>query len=301
MRLVYLKETTKIIVQGATQLKVDLTEEGKRWELTQGAITATVAPQPKEHALIITTPQAEAKVLGTEFSLAVTPDTTRLEVVRGTVQFARREDGKSVMVNCGTFALAAAGAELAAHSLLPSPWNSQDIGAVKVPGHARFDGKQCKVHSAGKNSCRIKDEFHFVYQTLDGDGEIRARVVDVELTSPWAKGGVVIRQDLKACSPHAFLGLTAGGRVEFEHRSQKENCVDWAASDSAPCWVRLSRRGAAIAAYKSYDGTTWMEMGSDTFPTLGQRTYVGLAATSCNKSKLTTAVFDNISVMSRAK
>src|SRR6185295_12476260 len=177
MRLVYLKETTKIIVQSGTQLKVEVTEEGKRWELTQGAITATLAPQPKEHALIITTPQAEAKVLGTEFSLVVTPDTTRLEVVRGTVQFARREDGKSVMVNCGTFALAGAGAELAARSLLPSPWNSQDIGAVKVPGHARFDGKQCKVHSAGKNSCRIKDEFHFVYQTLNGDGEIRGRVV----------------------------------------------------------------------------------------------------------------------------
>jgi ferric-dicitrate binding protein FerR (iron transport regulator)/regulation of enolase protein 1 (concanavalin A-like superfamily) len=297
MRLVYPKEATRITVQGGTQLKVEVTEEGKRWELTQGTLAATVAPQPKEHALVITTPQAEAKVLGTEFSLAVTPDATRLEVVRGTVQFARREDGKSVMVNCGTFALAGPGTELVARSLLPSPWNSQDIGAVKVPGHARFDGKQCKVRSAGKNSCRIKDEFHFVYQTLEGDGEIRARVVDVELTSPLAKAGVVIRRDLKTCAPHAFLALTAGGGMEFEHRARTENCIDWAGGESAPSWVRLDRRGDTITAYKSYDGAVWTEIGSDMFPTLGSRIYVGLAATSYDKSKLTTAVFDNISVV----
>src|SRR5262249_7710814 len=157
---------------------------------------------------------------------------------------------------------------------------SQDIGAVRIPGHARFDGKQCKVRSAGKNTCRIKDQFHFVYQPLDGDGEIRARVVDVELTAPGAKAGVVIRQNLKTSAPHAFLARTAGGGLEYEHRTRTENCIDCVGSESASCWVRLDRRGDTITAYKSSDGQAWTETISDTFPTLGEHIYVGLGVAS---------------------
>src|SRR5439155_21772911 len=148
----------------------------------------------------------------------------------------------------------------------------------------------------GKPDAKSKDQFHFLYQTLEGDGEIRARLVDVELTHSLAKAGVLIRDNLKPNSPHAFLYLRAGSGVEFEHRSQSENKTDWAGGEAAPYWLRLTRHGEWVYAYKSADGLVWNEIGSDRVK-MHRKIYVGLAVSSWNNSKLTTSIFDNVNVV----
>ena len=295
----YLNEptpTTQIKLSPGTQLKIDQDATGKRLELLVGSINAKVAPQPQGHPMRISTPQSDAKILGTEFVLIVEASSTRLEVIEGSVQLCNREDGKAVAVNRDQFATVAKGVELAARSLLPAPWNSQDIGSVGMTGYARIEGHRCKLKGAGKPDAKSKDQFHFLYQTLEGDGEIRARLVDVELTHSLAKAGVLIRDNLKPNSPHAFLYLRAGSGVEFAHRNPAENKTDWAGGDAAPYWLRLTRRGEWVYAYKSADGLVWSEVGSDRIKMHG-KIYVGLAVNSWNNSKLTTSIFDNVNVI----
>ncbi len=296
----YLNEATQIKLQPGTQLKLehDLNgASGKRFELIEGAITAKVAPQPPGHPMLIGTAQSEAKVVGTEFLLSVDAGSTHLEVIEGAVQLCSRDDGKAVVVNRDHFATVARGVDLAARPLLPAPWNSQDVGAVGMTGHARIEGHRCKIKGAGKADTNSKDQFHFLYQALDGDGEIRARVVDVEHTHNLAMAGVLIRDSLKPTSPHAFLYLKAGSGLEFEHRAQSDARVDWAGAEAAPYWLRLVKTGEWIRAYKSADGVAWSQVGADQIKMHG-RIYFGLGVSSWNKSKLTTSVFDNVNVIS---
>jgi len=146
----YLNEQTRIKLLPGTQLKIDQDASGKRLDLVVGSVNAKVAPQPPGHPMLISTPQSEARVLGTEFVLIVEASSTRLEVVEGAVQLCNREDGKAVAVNRDQFATVAKGVELAARPLLPAPWNSQDIGTVGMTGYARIEGHRCKVKGAGK-------------------------------------------------------------------------------------------------------------------------------------------------------
>jgi len=291
----YVSEATQLKLQAGTQLKVDQDGAGKRLELLVGTLTAKVAPQPAGHPMLVSTPQAEAKVIGTEFLLSVDASSTHLEVIEGAVRISNRDEGKAVFVGRDHYATVTRGAELTARSLLPAPWNSQDIGAVGMTGYARIEGHRCKIKAAGKGDAKSIDQFHFLYQGLETDGEIRARVVDVEHTHNLAKAGVLIRDNLKPTCPQAFLYLKAGSGLEFEHRGQSDSTVDWAGNETAPFWLRLVKEGEWIRAYKSADGVNWIEVGSDQIKMKG-KIYFGLGVSSWNNSKLTTSIFDNVNV-----
>lgn len=294
--VVYPKETTRLELQPAAQLRVEQTNESKRLELLRGTLTAKIAPQPKGQPMIVTTPHAEARVMGTEFLLSVDAQSSRLEVLEGTVQFVNRDDGELVLVNGGFFATAAKGVEFAARSLVPEPWHSQDIGEVGLAGFARLDGGRCTAKGAGRNTCNTKDQFHFVYQTLDGDGEIVARVVNLELTRPGAKAGVVLRGSLRTEAPHAFLFLRAGGGAEFERRPAFESRSESVGSDAPPLWLRLTRKADVITAFKSIDGRQWVKAGAERIK-MGKRIYAGLGVTSWDNAALATSIFDNVTVL----
>src|SRR5262245_20804501 len=69
-----------------------LTESGARLILATGALRADVTPQPKNKPLIIVTPHAEAKVLGTILRVVADRDPkkgTLLEVEKGRVELRR--------------------------------------------------------------------------------------------------------------------------------------------------------------------------------------------------------------------
>src|SRR5207244_329187 len=84
-----------------------------------GAVTARVAHQPLTAPMILTTPHAEVKVLGTTLKLTVEGDekgSTRLEVSDGKVQI-RRGDGKALEITAGHFTVASSGGDFASKPL----------------------------------------------------------------------------------------------------------------------------------------------------------------------------------------
>jgi hypothetical protein len=83
-------------------------------------LAATVAHQRPFKSMVIATPQAEARVVGTRFSLSVTTNGTRLEVTEGKVRFTRASDGSAVKVTAGNYAVAAPNYKLLAQPLTGS-------------------------------------------------------------------------------------------------------------------------------------------------------------------------------------
>lgn len=68
---------------------------GKRVTIDLGSVHFDVTPQPSDAPMIVITPHAEVKVVGTVFTVVVTPATTVVTVERGEVRVTRTEDRRS--------------------------------------------------------------------------------------------------------------------------------------------------------------------------------------------------------------
>ena len=179
---------------------------------------------------------------------------------------------------------------------LPSPWIDMDIGKVGQVGSASYASGAFTVKGSGDDIWDNADAFHFVFQSMTGDGSIVARVASIDYTNPWAKAGVMIRESLDADARHAMAVVTVGNGVGFQRRITPGGTSYYTAGAAvdAPYWVKLTRSGSTFTAYRSADGSTWAPVGSATI-SMATSVYVGLALTSHNNSTLNASVLDNVS------
>ncbi len=181
---------------------------------------------------------------------------------------------------------------------LPSPWVNSDIGTPALAGSATWNGSAFTVRGGGNDIWDNADSFHFVYQPLNGNGEIRARVASLTTnTDGWAKTGVMIRQSLTAGSPHAMMIISPGNGTSFQRRISTNGTSFYTQGPvaTAPYWVRLVRAGNLISGYTSPNGTTWTFVQSVGI-TMPANVFVGLPVTSHNNAMLATAVLDQVVV-----
>jgi regulation of enolase protein 1 (concanavalin A-like superfamily) len=141
------------------------------------------------------------------------------------------------------------------------------------------------------------DQFRFVYQTLNGDGEIIARVDNLENTDGWAKAGIMIREDLAGDAPNVLVATTPGNGTTFQWRATRGGDSASTAGFAGPArkWVRLVRSGNTFTGYYSANGTAWTLLRT-TAVSMPSQVYIGLAVTSHNPSATATAAFSNVIV-----
>ncbi len=188
-------------------------------------------------------------------------------------------------------------ASLAAGQALPSPWLNRDVGGVTYAGNVSYSNGTFQVGASGHDIWDATDGFHYVYQTLPGDGEIVARVNAVQNTNAWAKAGVMLRQSLTHDSRNTAVLMTAASGIMAQNRATTGGTTTGAPGPwgvTAPYWVRLVRTGGNVAASVSSNGTTWLQIAEYLVPTGSM--YIGLAVTSHDNSLLNTSVFDNVKV-----
>lgn len=82
---------------------------------------------------------------------------------------------------------------------LPGPWSTRDVGDVKIPGSALFDGERFVLEASG-----TADTQRLVHLPLRGDGTVTARIV-WPLSSQYSKIGVTVRAGLDADAAHAAM------------------------------------------------------------------------------------------------
>ncbi|WP_068618212.1 PQQ-dependent sugar dehydrogenase [Paenibacillus tuaregi] len=181
---------------------------------------------------------------------------------------------------------------------IPSPWKQQNIGSPTVTGSASYDpaADQFTVSGAGKDIWGKSDQFNYVYQPWTGDGSIVALVSSQTNSHDFAKAGIMIRETLKADSKHVDLLLTPSNGFTFQYRTETGGTMQSEKiASTSPAWIKLERKGNVIKGYVSNNGLNWGDLGNLTL-NMNSSLYVGLAVSSHNESKLSTATFDKVKV-----
>jgi hypothetical protein len=149
----------------------------------------------------------------------------------------------------------------------PPPWSAEDIGAAGEAGSALFSNGTFTVRGAGGDIFGGADAFHYVFQPLSGNGQIIAQLgslqnkheddADVQ-HQQWEKAGIMIRESLDAAASNAFLAVSRSQGAVFQRRhAPAGETLNAALSNiSAPCWIKLTRKGNVFSAFLSKDGKT---------------------------------------------
>jgi glucosylceramidase len=183
---------------------------------------------------------------------------------------------------------------------LPAPWSSSDIGAVGIAGGAIATSAAFTANGSGNDIWNTADAFHFVDQPVAGNSEIRARVINLQNTDPWAKAGVMIRDSIAAGAANVAVVLAPSNGVSFQIRSiaggVTTSTVAGGGTVIAPRWVRLVRAGNSFSGFYSSDGSAWTQVGTTTLVPMSSDALMGLAVSSHNNASNCVASWDNVSV-----
>ena len=181
---------------------------------------------------------------------------------------------------------------------LPTRWSTQDIGNTGIAGSACYNSATgtFELKGSGDNIGGNQDAFRFAYKTVVGDGEIVARVTDIDNVNNNNKCGIMVRESLAEGSKYAFVCLTSNNGVIFQNRSATDNLSGEQSQPGikAPYWLKLIITGSTYTGYISPDGFNWKQVGSvnANFGN-GLPVYAGLAITSHDNTTLSTAHVDN--------
>ena len=247
----------------------------------------------------------------------VSPSTSDYTLVATSPFRNKGTDGRDIGVDMGELRLAQAAARVTSpappppppapepaptpepvpSTTLPEGWQSEDIGAVGKTGSASAGSGTFVVNGSGADVWGTADGFHFAYRRLSGDGTIVARVASLVGADVWTKAGVMIRATTDAGSAHAFMLVSSAKGLAFQRRKATGGVSTHTAggAGTAPRWLKLSRAGNDITASTSFDGTSWTEVGRDTF-SMPADVLIGLGTNAHNVLALATATFDNVSV-----
>ena len=175
-------------------------------------------------------------------------------------------------------------------------FQNADIGAVSAAGSYSEAGGVHTVVGSGADIWNNKDEFHYVYLPLSGDGEITAKmtITDNPGGDKWAKAGLMIRETLDPGARNVMIHRSAGNGNRLQIREE----VDGSSSsegDTDLAWIRLNRTGDQFTGSVSTDGLTWTELHTATLA-MTEDVWIGMAVTSHSDGDLTTATFENLDV-----
>ncbi len=180
----------------------------------------------------------------------------------------------------------------------PSGWSCADIGNPTLAGGQSLSGGIWTVQGEG-DIYGSSDQFHFVWQTVAGDGGVTARVASQTAPSPYAKAGVMLRQDTSAGAPFYYALVAPAGSVDVLYRpTAAAAVVDLGGpGGGAPVYLKVARVGGSYTAYTSSDGLAWAAVSGSTVSMAMTGTVLGgLAVTSSTASALETATIDSVTV-----
>jgi hypothetical protein len=164
----------------------------------------------------------------------------------------------------------------------------QPLGTAKIVGDRGDDRAKAGLAvlpeqgaltvGATESNSRTKDEFEFIYQVIQGDGQVSVKLPGIELEGKTIRGGLMIRDSLSADAKHVMLSATRKQEVALTWREQKDspNVVSGFSSSAGGGWLRLARNGDWFGGYVSSDGLNWT-LVDWRIVKMSQEVYVGLA------------------------
>lgn len=183
------------------------------------------------------------------------------------------------------------------------------------------NGSVCPSVPIGPGGEAVSDKFYFVYQPLTGNGSITVRVTSLsglitypppnhdQLVSgvvPWAKAGIMIKENTRQGSAYAAMMVTGSHGVRMQYNFTQDIAgTPGGVSVQSPRWLRLTRSGDTLTGYESTDGTQWTRGGTAHLAGLPAIVQAGLFVTSpgdltvneeSSRLSQATATFDHVSL-----
>jgi len=156
---------------------------------------------------------------------------------------------------------------------------------------------------AGNYIGRYADQFHYVWQSLTGNGTLEARVTAQSNTGSNAQTGVMLRQSTAPGSQFYGVFLRSGNTIAVQARVipglRSYDIVKL--TGGLPAYVGVARSGSTFSAYTSSDGVTWTYVtGSSVTISMTSAALFGLALTSGVSSSAGTSTLDSVSLTAGA-
>jgi hypothetical protein len=178
-----------------------------------------------------------------------------------------------------------------------------DIGSPGLAGSESVSAVEYTLNGGGAQIGNPFDQFNFAYQQVTGDCTIIARLTGLTPTSAYAQAGLMIRNDLTSESASAMMHLIQSGGAFFANRPVA-NVPATAVQGPSPQlfvadrpWFKLTRRGNTLTGYAHADGpSTWIQIGDPVSVTMNATSYIGLAVSAHDNTKVAMGTFDNLTI-----
>jgi hypothetical protein len=183
--------------------------------------------------------------------------------------------------------LAQFGGSNAPPGICPDGWTCSDVGGALPPGQDSLSGGTWSEVGGGGDIWGTADAFHFVNQTLAGDGSVTAQVTSQQDTNAFAKAGPMIRENANdPASPYYAAFVTPGEGIAVQWRATEGGATSQIlVPGTAPVYLRVASYTTGgqtyYTAYTSPDDTTWTAVaGSTQVLAMTGTTQAGFAITS---------------------
>lgn len=192
----------------------------------------------------------------------------------------------------------------AAPTACPTNWNCTDVGYPVPAGSQLYNGlnDSWTVEGGGFDIFLNYDQFHYVWQTMNGDGTLSAHVTSQTsgLFNPNAKAGLMIRASSDPAAAYYGIFAKPNNGVQIQWRVQQGGTTgeyNLPLSDQMPIYLRIARAGNTFTAFTSQDGITWTPVsGSTQTLDMNGPLLAGLAVTSHTPATLDVVTFDSVSI-----
>jgi outer membrane protein assembly factor BamB len=208
----------------------------------------------------------------------------------------------SVLGSATFVSVSAENTAVPAPTACPTGWNCADIGYPAPVGSQQFKKGSWTLQGGGFDIYFKVDQFHYVWQSLAGDGAVSARVsAETSVNgNEYAKFGVMLRQSTDTSSPYYAALVTPSHGIFIQYRRKRGAGTGellLPATYKVPIYLKVDRSGNIFTAYTSEDGVTWTAVpGSSIEINIAGPMLAGLTVTSHNPGSLRVVTFDNVSI-----
>ena len=150
-------------------------------------------------------------------------------------------------------------------------------------------GSRLGIDGQGADIWGSTNEYSTIYSPgAEHDGTVAmVELTAQQNTAPWAKAGIIVRNDVTGANTSAgylLLAATPGNAYILDSDVDGDGQLDTQSSAGTatayPSWLKLTRSGTTFTGYYSTDDVHWTEVGSTTVPSAAATQDVGVAMTS---------------------
>jgi len=175
-----------------------------------------------------------------------------------------------------------------------------DVGVLLHPSKFVYDSSQqtYTITASDENVGFDKDNFHFVWLKVSGDGFFQA---DIQFlgkgVNPHRKALLMARPSLDADSSYVDIAMHGNGMTALQFRDEKGGLTrEVQAALWSPKHLKIEKHGEYFTMWLAGEDGQFHFAGSSPRIALGENFYVGLGMCSHEKDLVETAVFSNVQI-----